>query len=145
MMWRLKDIPVFSSAPTTIDAEIFNQIRRHTLRSADPIRIPLESTPDIHVLIDEDSWVCVDSTNHDFPIVAWVGFDTHNRNTLHTPIKCQKDYYHFGAGKIASSALEETVAYLHDLFAPAPVCNLIPQNQSKKTWKTNTAAELTCI
>ena len=145
MMWRLKDIPAVSSLPSTIDAEVYNQVHRIALRSAEPVRIPLVSTAHIHLLIDVDSWVCVDSTNHDFPVVAWLEFDIHNRDSLQQPISCIKNYYRLGAGKVAANALVDALAYFNEHLAPAPVCNLPNTQPTNKVWKTGTAAELRCI
>lgn len=145
MMWRLKDLPAFSSAPTTVDASHFNLIRRAVMKSREPIRITLNNMPHVDMIIDEDSWVCVDRSNNDLPIVAWLEFETENRSALHTPIRCSKNYYHFAAGKVAADALEIAANYLTEHYTPAPVCELVIPSKKRKVWRTTTKAELSCV
>lgn len=145
MMWRLNDIPVYSTVPTIVDAKIFNLIRLAVLKSREPIRITLNTMSHVDMIIDHDSWVCVDNTNNDFPLVAWVEFETQQRDNLHTPINCKRKAYHFVAGKVAADALATTADYLIEHFTPSPVCELVIHDKKKKVWKTTTAAELSCV
>jgi len=145
MMQRLKEIPIFSSAPTEVEADLYNLVRRAVLKSSEPIRIPLSGAPHLEMIIDEDSWTCVDAFNDDLPIVAWLKFEVKNRTDLHSPIRCVKNYYHFAGAKVSSDALNSTVVYLEAHMNPAPVCMLDQPNQRKKTWKTNTETVLSCV
>ena len=111
MMWRLKEIPKYSSSGTTVSAAQYNTIRLALRRLSDNLRFPLDGLSHIDMIIDNDSWVCVDRTLNDLPIVAWTDFGEGPRG-LHEPINCQLHYYHFCAGKIARSALIETKAAL---------------------------------
>jgi len=107
MMWRLKEVPKYSSSGATISAEHYNIIRLALRRISNTIRVPLEGLSHIDIIIDEDSWVCVDRTMNDLPILAWTNFVKTSRG-LHEPKNCQLHYYHFCAGKIARSALIAT-------------------------------------
>jgi len=104
MMWRLKEVPRYFVSGTTVSAEHYNTSRLALRRISGSVRVPLEGLSRIDMIIDEDSWVCVDRTMGDLPIVAWTHFDNTERG-LHEPINCQLHYYHFCAGKIARSAL----------------------------------------
>ena len=111
MMWRLKEVPKYSSSGTTVSAEHYNVTRLALRRISGVIRIPLEGLSHIDMIIDDDSWVCVDRTMNDLPIVAWTNFSNATRG-LHEPINCQLHYYHFCAGKIARNALIATKSLL---------------------------------
>ncbi len=144
MMWRLADVPAYSTYTSAVEAPLYNTIRRAVLHSTQPIRIPIAGLSHIEMIIDEDSWVCVDTTNNDFPIVSWVTFETSKRYALSAPVQCEKNYYHYAAGKVAASALKTAKKYLTEMYSPAPVCTLA-SNKPKKTWKTGTKAVLSCV
>jgi len=144
-MYRLIDLPVYSATPTAITAEQFNLIRRAVINSSQPIRIPLNNLTHVDIIIDKDSWVCVDNSNNDSPIVAWVNFESQHRDAIHTPIGCTKNYYHFAAGKVSATALQTATNYLTENFATAPVCQLPVARKHKKVWQTRTDSQLFCI
>ena len=145
MMWRLENLPVYSSAPTKVEARIFNLIRRALRQTDKPIRIPFSYDREVDVLIDEDSWVCVNNTNNDMPFVAWVGFESQGRSALHTPITCTKNYYHYAAGRIACQAMDEIEAFLTEHFEPAPVCMLESASRKRRVWYTSNEIQLSCV
>ena len=111
MMWRLKEIPKYSSSGTTVSADVYNTIRLALCRLSPVVRMPLPGLAQIDMIIDDDSWVCVDRSMDDLPIVAWTNFSRTERG-LHEPINCQLHYYHFCAGKIGRSALQSTKCLL---------------------------------
>ena len=111
MMWRLKEVPKYSSSGTTVSAEVYNTVRLALRRLAPVVRMPLPGLAQIDIIIDDDSWVCVDRSMDDLPIVAWTNFSCNERG-LHEPINCQLHYYHFCAAKIARSALQATKSLL---------------------------------
>jgi len=105
MIKRLKDIPVYSSTQVNIEAEIFNTIRIATLRLALPIRLTLPRFQYIDVIIDHDSWACVDRSLNDLPVIAWTEFDITNRSALHLPVSCKISNYHFQSSQVVEGAL----------------------------------------
>ncbi len=58
------------------------------------------------MILDEHEWVCADENQNDIPILAWVEFEDRGRDTLHLPVKCKLNYYHFAASKVRSHSLE---------------------------------------
>jgi len=108
MIKRLKDIPVYSSAQVNIEAEIFNTIRIATQRLALPIRLTLPRFQYIDVIIDHDSWACVDRSLNDLPVIAWTDFEITNRSALHLPISCKVSNYHFQSSQVIEGALAFT-------------------------------------
>lgn len=105
MMWRLKELPIYSSFPTTVEAGHYNQIRLALRRLSGPIRLELINHRNVDLLIDDDSWVCVDRNMGDMPIVAWTDFETQDRSALHAPVTCNLHYYHAAAAVVARDAL----------------------------------------
>ena len=108
MMWRLKDVPKYSVADSRVEAVYFNKIRLALRRLPGPIRLQLKHLKNMDMIIDEDSWVCVDTSLHDLPIVAWTDFRTEGRDNLHEPIECRLSYYHFKAALLVHDALSIT-------------------------------------
>jgi len=108
MIRRLTDIPVYSSAQVNIEAEIFNTIRIATQRLALPIRLTLPRFQYIDVIIDHDSWACVDRSLNDLPVIAWTDFEITNRSALHLPISCKISNYHFQSSQVVEGALSFT-------------------------------------
>ena len=108
MIKRLNDIPVYSSNQTTIEAAVFNTIRLATQRLTLPIRMTLPRFQYLDIIIDHDSWACVDRSLNDLPVVAWTEFETASRTTLHLPITCKVSNYHFQSSQIVDGALAFT-------------------------------------
>lgn len=114
MLKRLNDIPVYSSAQITVDAAVFNTIRVATQRLSLPIRLSLPRFKYIDIIIDHDSWACVDKSLNDLPIIAWTEFGITARTALHLPITCTISNYHFQSGQVASGALNFTKVALEN-------------------------------
>lgn len=119
MMWRLKEMPVYSSFPTQVGAIYYNQIRLALRRLPKPIRLELISQRNIDMIIDIDSWVGVDRSMNDMPIVAWTDFETRDRDDLFAPVTCNLHYYHAAAGLIARDALSITHRLLSEQLVGA--------------------------
>lgn len=124
MMWRLKEMPRYSIADSTIAAHHYNQIRLALRRLPGPIRLRLTGLPYIDMIIDNDSWVCVDTSLNDLPVVAWTDFDSSNRQGLHEPVGCKLHYFHYKAGMLVLKALNTTTALLAERISPPPTCQL---------------------
>ena len=120
MMSRLSDIPVYSTQEMEIPAANYNHVMLVLLRHYDVIRFPLPGFQHIEVIIDRDSWVCVDASLNDMPMVAWLNFDVKGRDNLFQSIRCTQNYYHFMAGTIARNALahidDQLTCQLEELF-----------------------------
>lgn len=94
------------------------------------------------MLIDHDSWVCVDTSLNDLPVAAWTDFNSKGRDNLHQPIDCVLTYYHFKAGTIIKKALEITDELLTQRLAIPPSCNV---NKHKKQHFTSNHCELKVV
>jgi hypothetical protein len=138
MIKRLTDIPVYSSAQVSIEAEIFNTIRIATQRLALPIRLTLPRFQYIDVVIDHDSWACVDRSLNDLPVIAWTEFEITNRIALHLPVNCKISNYHFQSSQVLAGALTFTKMALERKLA----ANI--QESASQTRTTN-ISQLYCV
>ena len=118
MTTRLEDVPVIKITPVTVSAPTYNRLRLATLRIDNPLRIALSGLKGMDFLIDDTSWVCVDRTLYDLPILAWTGFQTVGRATLHEDIPCQLHYYHIHANVIAETVLNTVDTIIEERLRP---------------------------
>jgi hypothetical protein len=131
MMWRLKDVPKYSQAPSRVEARHYNTIRRALHHLPAPIVLQLRGLSHINMIIDADSWACVDSSLNDLPIVAWTDFQADSRDNLHEPIPCQLSYYHYQAGTLVPRVLDITSELLDERLA-APRCDSAGSNVRRR-------------
>ncbi len=138
MIKRLTDLPVYSSAQTSIEADLYNTIRIATQRLPLPIRLPLPRFRYIDIIIDQDSWACVDRNLNDLPIIAWTEFDMAHRSSLHLPSSCKIAHYHFQSSQVAEGVLSFTKITLKRKLA------LLVANTPRKNSSSNISL-LRCI
>lgn len=105
-MSRLSEVSVYSMRETHVPAVNYNHVMLTLLRLNDTVRFSLPGFQHIDVIIDRDSWVCVDTSLDEMPMVAWLNFDVKGRDNLFQPIRCTLNYYHFMSSVIAQNALE---------------------------------------
>ncbi|ALP52243.1 hypothetical protein Tel_03270 [Candidatus Tenderia electrophaga] len=108
MMWRLKDVPKYTQAESRVQARDYNTVRLALRRLPGPIILQLKDLSHMNMILDEDSWVCVDSSLNDLPIIAWTDFQAAGRANLHEPVRCLLSYYHYQAGALVTKALDST-------------------------------------
>jgi len=103
---RLADMPVMARRDDHLDADVFNIWRRARNRWGSPMRLEGIGLKQMEMILTDRYWVCVDAIRHDCPIIAWVDIDDIGRNSLHEPIPCKLNYYHFAASAVRARALE---------------------------------------
>jgi len=119
MATRIHDMPVYASRAETLDASIYNLWRRARLHITMPLRIEMPELKQMALILDEDSWVVVDQCQFDLPVLAWIDFQDSGRNTLHTPVVCTLNYYHYLASHIREKALTHMFNTLEALLNDA--------------------------
>lgn len=103
---RLADMPVMARRRNAIDAKMYN-LWQHAKRWLGPLTIlDLPGLKTMRFVFSTDYWVVADSANFYVPVIAWVDFDDAGRNSLHEPIGCQINYYHFAASALRLRSLE---------------------------------------
>ncbi len=101
---RLNSIPVLNSAPCSVPAARYNQVRLALRRLANPLRFELPGLRSLDMILEDGLWVIVDRDLNDIPIVAWTDFEA--RDSLHTPLQCTLRHYHAHATVIIDKALK---------------------------------------
>ncbi len=133
MMWRLNEVPKYSAADCQIDAQYFNKIRLALSRLPSPIRLQLRELQHIDMIIDNDSWACVDNSLNDLPIAAWTDFQTEGRDNLHEPIKCKLSYYHYQAAMVINKVLDITLELLNERLTTPAHCKITEPKKRRYT------------
>ena len=105
MTTRIEDMPVFAARDHQIEAGLYNLWRRAKLHLNFPLRLEIPDFEYMVLIIEKDSWVVVDENKFDLPILAWVDFQDQGRDSLHTPVECTLNYYHYMASKLREPSL----------------------------------------
>lgn len=105
-MSRVADMPVYEQRTVEVAAKLYNLWRRAKLHLKCPIRFSLLDYRGLVMILDQDEWLCADETQNDLPVICWLAFVDQGRDTLHLPVQCTLNYYHFAAGKIRAHVLE---------------------------------------
>jgi hypothetical protein len=120
-MAAMRELPPLRALPRRLDAAAYNRVRLALRRLGRPLRIVLPQHRGIEAILDDDAWVCVDATRDDLPVLAWRAFAVQGRDSLHHPVDCRLELYHFCAGLIMGTALEALDRALRARLAPPSV------------------------
>jgi hypothetical protein len=104
---RLAEMPVIARRDDYLEADVFNLWRRARQRLGSPLRLCGLGLKQMEMVLTDSYWVCVDAVQYDCPILAWVGLDERNRDSLHEPIPCTLNYYHFAASALRPRVLSK--------------------------------------
>jgi hypothetical protein len=113
MRSRLPNIPVLRSVNATIGAEQFNRTRLALMRLENPLRLVLPGLRGLDMMIERDTWLCIDRTLNDLPVLAWTDFQVAGRG-LHEPVACRSLYFHAYANVIVKTALADVHRILNE-------------------------------
>jgi hypothetical protein len=106
MKSKLEGIPRYDSRSTELPAALFNEIRLALIRLGQSLRFPIEGLRNLEIILDKETWIVVDASLNDIPVVAWVDFEDEHRSSLHQPMKCMVYSYHAHADIIIDKVLE---------------------------------------
>ena len=101
----LDDIPVYESIQSSVSAEHFNLVQIALKRLGNPIRLELPKMRTLDFLLDEETWIIIDRSLNDIPVMAWLDFETKDRG-LHEPLNCTLNLYHAHANIIHPRVIE---------------------------------------
>ena len=101
----LDDIPVYSSSQTSVSAEHYNLVQIALKRLSSPIRLELPKLRTLDFLLEEETWIIIDRSLNDIPVMAWLDFETKDRS-LHAPLACTLNTYHAHANIIQPRVIE---------------------------------------
>ena len=112
----LTDIPVYQKLKTAVSAEHFNLVQIALKRLGSPIRLELPKLRTLDFLLDQETWIIVDRTLNDIPVMAWLDFETKDRG-LHEPLNCTLNLYHAHANIIHPRVIEAMTLLLGEQLA----------------------------
>ena len=112
----LDDIPVYSTSQSSVSAEHYNLVQIALKRLGSPIRLELPKLRTLDFLIDEETWIIIDRSLNDIPVIAWLDFETKNRS-LHAPLACTLNTYHAHANIIQPRVIEAMTLLLGEKLA----------------------------
>ena len=105
MVTRINDMPVYETQTDEMDAALYNLWRRARLHLAMPLRIEMPELKQMALILEDDCWVLVDQCQYDLPVLAWLNFQDTGRSSLHTPVSCTVNYYHYLASHLQTKVL----------------------------------------
>ena len=76
-----------------MDALYYNAVRLALLRINNPLSLHLASLPGMDIVVDDETWIVSDRSVNDKPLLAWLDFNTRDRNSLITTIPCRINLY----------------------------------------------------
>lgn len=92
--------------PKSIEASIYNRVRLALRRLGSPLRVAVPGHRGLEVMLDHQTWLCVDANTDDQPVMAWLNFAANHRDNLHEPVACTLELYHRCAGLVMGSVLD---------------------------------------
>ena len=113
MRYRLENIPIYETDSINIDADYYNLVRLSLLRLHNPLRVRLSQLRTIDLLLDDETWIAVDRTQKDKPVIAFLDFATLNRDELTAPVLCTVNYYNAQATIMTDHIFEATSRLLN--------------------------------
>jgi hypothetical protein len=99
-------MPVYEKREEEIPARYYNIWRRAKLHLKEPIHIPLPGLKGLLLILEDEHWVCINQQQNDVPVILWFEFEAKGRDTLHEPVKCRVNHYHFAASQVAQRVLD---------------------------------------
>ncbi len=112
----LTDIPVYETLKTAVNAEHFNLVQIALKRLGSPIRLELPKLRTLDFMLDQETWIIVDRSLNDIPVMAWLDFETKDRG-LHEPLNCTLNLYHAHANIIHPRVIEAMTLLLGEQIA----------------------------
>ncbi|MDH5489317.1 MAG: hypothetical protein OEX17_05240 [Rhodospirillaceae bacterium] len=113
---RLAEMPIMAERDDSIDADVFNAWCRARKKLGSYVRLSDLGLKQMEMIVSDKYWVCVDSNNNDCPVLAWVDIEEKGRDSLHLPIKCKLNYYHFAASALRAKVLVKTKELLEQMI-----------------------------
>jgi len=113
-------LPALRIMSKTIEASCYNHVRLALRRLGNPLQVELPDHRGLEIILENHLWLCIDTTNDDQPVMAWLDFDTSGHNqALHEPVPCKLRLYHMHAGLVMGSALDALDQSLAEKLAKA--------------------------
>jgi len=102
---RHNEVPLLHTRKGKVEALHYNHVQTALKRFGKQIRFPIPELKHLDLILQKNAWVVVDRALSDFPILAWIDFETKDRDSLHEPIQCEVLIFHFAASMILRRTL----------------------------------------
>lgn len=119
MYKRLASLPAHHSESGQVSAQRYDQVQTALRYLEPPLRFAIPTLRNLQMIVDNESWVCVDASLNNLPVAAWTAFQTQERGSLHGPVACRISHYHTHAGLVMETALCEMEKHLAQALLPA--------------------------
>jgi len=106
-----------------IQASVYNTIRRGLLRLNNPLVYYPARFKRVKCIFSNATWICLDESHNDLPIVAWRDFQTKNR-AIHHPVPCRAHVYNIMAGPIMGTVLYNVEEHINKTIHKADALTL---------------------
>lgn len=94
MASRLDDIPVYEQRPLAVAASDYNRVQIALKRLGAPLQLSLPGLRSLELVLEHDSWIVIDASLNEIPVIAWTDFQVEHRANLHEPVPCRLKIYH---------------------------------------------------
>ncbi len=102
---RLVRMPIMAQRDSHIDASTYNVWRRARNIWGAPMKMVLPQINEFRLHLTDNYWAVVDLSRNNALVLAWIDLDDQDRSSLHKPITCKLNYYHFAASAIRAKSL----------------------------------------
>ncbi|VAW85204.1 hypothetical protein MNBD_GAMMA18-1133 [hydrothermal vent metagenome] len=93
MRTKIYEIPACFIETTEVDAERYNLIQLALSRLDNPLRFSLLGLRHLDMILEKESWVCIDRAALDLPVAAWHLFEKESRLNLQSSVLCELRHY----------------------------------------------------
>jgi len=90
-----------------MDALHYNAVRISLSRFGNPLSLHLASLPGMDILLDDETWIVTDRSVRDKPLLAWLDFNTSNRESLFATVPCKINLYRPHSSFMIDKVLEQ--------------------------------------
>ena len=125
---RHNEVPLLHTRQGKMDANHYNHVLTALKQLGKQIRFPIPKLKHLDLILQKDAWIVVDKAQSDFPILAWMNFETEGRDSLHESIPCEVRIFHYAASMILKRTLDAMELVLgEELSINTPDdCSIIP-------------------
>lgn len=93
MRTKIDEIPACFIETIKVDAERYNLIQLVLSRLGSPLRFSLLGLRHLDMVLEKESWICVDRGALDLPVAAWHLFKKESHLNLQSTVLCELRHY----------------------------------------------------
>ncbi len=93
MRTKIYEIPACFIETIEIDAERYNLVQLALNRLGSPLHFSLRGLCHLDMVLEKESWVCIDRAALELPVAAWHLFKKESRLSLQSTVLCELRHY----------------------------------------------------